>query len=281
MAQTLQQHSPPSDLRNLLIIAKFELVRLFLTPRGLVALVTFAIIWYFLLRYPINLAADVVLSADFSEAISEKFGEVGLANLLEWQVPEMVVYWVVALYIFPLFAILITADQTCSDRSRGTLRFLSLRTSRDSIFFGRFIGQMLILAILIVATLVGAILLAVWKNSYVLNDALQVSLLIGINLFIVLLPFTALMALISATVRSARLSIMLAIISWGLLTGLTAWLAFKYPAVEFIQGWLPGGQRSDLVKSNGWESLNYSILPLVQMVIFLLAGRYIMRRSSL
>jgi len=281
MEHTLQNHTPPSDIKNLLIIAKFELVRLFLTPRGLVSLATFAIIWYFLLRYPINLAADVVLSADFSETISTKFGEAGLANLLEWQVPEMAVYWVVSLYVFPLFAILITADQTCSDRSRGTLRFLSLRTSRDSIFLGRFLGQMLILAILIVTTLVGAILLAVWKNSYVFGDALQVSLLSGVNLFIVLLPFTALMALISATVRSARLSTMLAIISWGLLTGFTAWLAVKYPSTQFLQGWLPGGQRIDLVKSNSWETLSYTILPLVQMVIFLLAGRFFMRRSSL
>ena len=281
MAQTLQSINPPSEIKNLFIIAKFELVRLFLTPRGLVSLVTFAVIWYFLLRYPVNLAADVVMSADFSDTISTKFGELGLANLLKWQVPEMAVYWVISLYVFPLFSILITADQTCSDRSRGTLRFLSLRTSRDSIFFGRFLGQMLILAILIIATLIGAILLAVWKNSYVFGDALQVSLLIGVNLFIVLLPFTAMMALISATVRSARLSTMLAIISWGLLTGFTAWLAIKYPATQFLQGWLPGGQRIDLVKSNGWETLSYILLPLIQMVFFLLAGRYFMRRSSL
>jgi len=177
--------------------------------------------------------------------------------------------------------ILITADQTCSDRSRGTLRFLSLRTSRDSIFLGRFLGQMLILAILIVATLFGAIILAVSKNAYVFADALQASALIGINLFIVLLPFTALMALISATVKSARLSTMLAIISWGLFTGFFAWLAMKYPVTSFLEGWLPGGQRIDLVKSNAWETLSFALLPIIQMVVFLFVGRTIMKRSSL
>ncbi len=281
MTQTVQKNTMSHQLKNLLIIAKFELVRLFLTPRGLVSLATFAIIWFFLLRYPINLAADIVLSADFSQTISAKFGEVGLANLLKWKVPEMAVYWVVSLYVFPLFAILISADQTCSDRSRGTLRFLSLRTSRDSIFLGRFVGQMLILGFLIITTLAGAILLAVWKNPYVFTEALQASVLIGVNLFIVLLPFTALMALISATVRSARLSTMLAIISWGLLSGFSAWLAMKIPATEFLQGWLPGGQRIDLVKTNGWNTLSYSLLPVLQMIVFLLAGRFFMNRSSL
>ncbi len=269
------------DMKNLFIIARFELVRLFLTPRGLVSLATFAIIWYFLFRYPINLAADFVLMGEFSQGIAEKFGQVGLENLLSWEVPEMAVYWVVALYVLPVFSILISADQTCSDRSRGTLRYLSLRTSRDSIFFGRFLGQMLILSILIAVTLAGAVILALWKNSAIFSDALQASLIIGTNLIIVLLPFTAMMALISATVKSARLSTMLAIISWGLLNVFVTWLAFKIPATEFLKGWLPGAQRVALVNSIGWDTLSHSLLPLMQMAFFLLAGRYLMQRSSL
>lgn len=268
-------------MKNILIIARFELVRLFLTTRGLVSLGTFAVIWFFLLKYPINLAANVVLSADFSQSVTNMFGQVGLDNLLNWKVPEMAVYWVVALYIFPLFSILITADQTCSDRSRGTLRYLCLRTSRDSIFLGRFLGQMVIMAFLVATTLLAAIVLAVSKNSTITSEAIQASLIIGTNLFIVLLPFTAMMALLSATVRSAKLATMMAIIGWGLLSGLVTWLTFKIPATEFLIGWLPGGQRAGMVNAIGWEALSYSLVPLIQTVIFLLAGRFIMQRSSL
>jgi len=268
-------------LNDSLIIARFELIRLFKTPKGLVSLITFAVIWFFILRYPIKMSAEIIGTDAFKDQVSGMFGIIGVGGLLDWEVPEMAVYWVFALYLFPLFSLLLTADQTSSDRSRGTLRFLTLRTSRDSLFFGRFLGQMLIQAIIVFTTLVATALMAIWRDPQLGIQAFNSTLLIGINVLIVLLPFTALMAMLSATVRSGKLATMLAVIGWGLLSGSVTYIIYKFPEMRDLAQWLPGAQRMQLIRSSGWETLNFVFVPLVQMLVLLLAGRIIMQRSSL
>ncbi len=270
-----------NPIRNLWIISRFELTRLFRTPRGLLSLLTFAVVWYFILRYPVNFAAKLIPMKDFNDNISEMFGQIGLDKVLGWPVDEFSVYWMISLYLFPVFSILITADQTSSDRSRGTLRFLTLRTSRSSIYFGRFLGQMMIQTILIAGTLMATLAMAMYRDSDVFSGGFQSAIIMFINLFIVIMPFTALMALLSASVRSGKLSTMLAIVSWGVLSGFLAWLAYKLPETAFLQEWLPGAQRLDLVQTNGWSTLKQSLLPLIQTAIFLIAGQKIMVRSSI
>jgi ABC-type transport system involved in multi-copper enzyme maturation permease subunit len=79
------------------------------------------------------------------------FDVIGLGSSQHWSIPEFDVFWQLALIIFPMLSIAMAADQTCSDRARGTLRFMVLRSSRDRVFFGRFTGVMLIQALLISA----------------------------------------------------------------------------------------------------------------------------------
>ncbi|HFB66465.1 MAG TPA: ABC transporter [Aeromonadales bacterium] len=278
-ALSLKLHQ--KSFHNMVIIALFELIRVFKTRRGLATLAAFAVIWYFILRYPISYAAEIIQTEGFKHQVSVMFGLVGIGGLLDWQVPEMAVYWVAALYIFPFFSLLLAADQTSSDRSRGTLRFLVLRTSRDSLFFGRFLGQMLIQSIIVVLTLLATVLMASWRDPQLFTVALNSAILIFINLFIVLLPFTALMAMLSATFRSGKLATMMAIIGWGIISGLVTYLIFKFPEMKVLKDWLPGAQRMQLVRSEGWNTLHFTLVPLVQMLIFLFAGQQIMKRSSL
>lgn len=44
----------PINVGRLTQIAGFELVRMFLTKRGLIALAAFALVWLIILRYPIG-----------------------------------------------------------------------------------------------------------------------------------------------------------------------------------------------------------------------------------
>ncbi len=279
-----QQLSPtqqPNSFNNMMIIARFELIRVFKTRRGLVTLAAFAVIWYFILRYPISYAAEIIQTEGFKHQVSVMFGLVGIGGLLDWQVPEMVVYWVASLYLFPLFSLLLTADQTSSDRSRGTLRFLVLRSSRDSLFFGRFLGQMLIQSIIILLTLLATVLMASWRDPQLFSAAMHSALLIFMNLFIVILPFTALMAMLSASFRSGKIATMMAIIGWGIVSGLVTYVVFRFPELRVLKDWLPGAQRMQLVRSEGWDTLHFTLVPLVQMLVFLGAGQQIMKRSSL
>ncbi len=277
----MEQLQRPGTFRNLWIISRFELVRLFQTPRGLMSIAAFAIIWYFILRYPIFKASQFVGIPGFRESVGDMFGQVGLSNLLEWPVAEFTVFWIFSVFLFPIFSLLITSDQTSSDRSRGTMRFITLRASRDSIFFGRFIGQLIIQALLLIGVLTATFFMSVWNNSLNWAEALDSAMIMGVNLMIVVLPFTAMMAFFSASVRSSRLAIILAIICWGLTVGLIGYLSYKWPIFENLIYIVPGRQLGDLIQSNDWATLQHAWLPVVQTVAFLFLGRTVLARSSL
>lgn len=264
-----------------IIIAKFELVRLFNTKRGLISLLAFAVVWYFVSKYPIALAAELITRADFKKEVSQMFGLLGFGGLFQWKVPELLVYWLAVIYIFPFLTLVLSADQTCSDRNRGTLRFMTLRTSRESIFFGRFLGQMIILLMLVLVTGSSTYFMAIYRDSQLASVAFQEFSMMIPALFILLLPFAAMMAMISATVKSARLATLFALIGLGVFSGLFRYLAYKFPFLDFLPDWLPGSHRIMLLKTYGWETLTTSTLPLIQTAIFLLAGRWIMDRNAL
>lgn len=267
--------------RQTWLYSRFELQRLFMTPRGWFALAAFSTIWYFLLRYPIYQASLQLNQPEIQQMLSGMLGMVGMYNLLNWSLPELSVYWALTVLLMPLAVIVSAADQTCSDRSRGTLRFLTLRSSRDSIFFGRFFGQMLVQALLIGLSLLATLILAAWRLGELPPAALNASLVIWLNLLIVLMPFTALMALCSAVVKSSRLAISLAIVSMGVVAGLLGYLVWHFPDLLSVLEYLPGAQLPMLLGAQGWDTLKYSGLPLMQTVVLLIAGRFVMQEKAL
>jgi ABC-type transport system involved in multi-copper enzyme maturation permease subunit len=213
--------------------------------------------------------------------LSRVFGMIGMYKLMAWPLPELIVYWLISLVLLPLAVVITSADQTCSDRSRGTLRFLTLRTSRDTIFFGRFLGQWLVQGLLIVISLVATLGLAVWRQHSLSLPALEAALIMALNLVIVLAPFTALMALCSVLVRSSKLAVCLAIVGGGVLVGLISWAGWYFPDVLRLLQYMPGAQVPALLSNQGWSTFKEVTLPLVQTVVLLVLGRMALQGKSL
>jgi ABC-type transport system involved in multi-copper enzyme maturation permease subunit len=255
--------NPVQFLRSIWIIIRFEFSRVFLSTRGWMYLFTFCLIWYFLLNY-------LVLS--IATLMTQDIG---------WPVPELTSYWRVALYLFPGLCLVITANQTCSDRSRGTLRFLVLRADRDSIYFGRFISQILIQMVLVVATAATALIAAVMHDSSVMGAGLESTVIIVTNLFVVLIPITAMMSLLSLTVNSTRQVMVLAALIWVLASAIIQGISHYFPFFEVFELIIPGRQLPELSDLPQAETLSLAYIPLLQGLVLLLAGRLIMQRASL
>ena len=51
----------PVFFNHLLLITQFELKRGFATRKGILSLVTFAVVWYFILLYPLRFAAELLV----------------------------------------------------------------------------------------------------------------------------------------------------------------------------------------------------------------------------
>ncbi|RLV61145.1 ABC transporter [Parashewanella curva] len=275
------QTSEPSTLRNTLLITAFDVQKLFFQRRGVIAISCFSLVWLFLLIYPIHGAVELLNNPNFKDFIIGFAQMSQTEKLLNWQVPELTVYWVIALYLYPMFSIIITADQFASDKQRGTLRFLLLRSNRDSLFFGRFLAQMLIQTILIALSLLATIFLACYRDIDLLLPSLSSSGFIVIALIINLLPYTALMSLLSLHANSARQATLYAVLFWMLTSLGLAILNYFFPVTEFLQFIKPGVQLSDMLNTQGAGVLTYSMLPIIQAVAFLALGRVYMQRSAL
>ena len=271
----------PSFLRHLSLISQFELKRLFATRKGLLYLITFFLIWYFILLYPIRFASDFLGQQQDTLEGASFFQFIGFGSLLNWKIPELGVYWHFSLIIFPLLSVISSADQTCSDRERGTLRFLCLRVSRDSLFFGRFTGIMLTQLILILLSLLSTLGLIIFQDATLLPTAIDSATAIFLNLAIVLLPFSAMMAALSARVQSARQATVWAILIWSFLAWVISIFSAYLPALNSLKLLIPGYQVSALSQLAEWQTLQLAYIPLLQTIVLLTIGRWIMHRQSL
>lgn len=271
----------PGFLKHLTLICRFELNRLFATRKGLLYLITFALIWYFILLYPIRFASDFLGQQQNTLEGASFFQFIGFGSLLNWKIPELGVYWQFSLVLFPLLTVMSSADQTCSDRERGTLRFLCLRVSRDRLFFGLFSSIMLVQAILIFASLLSTLALITFRDATLLSIAFESAMAIFLSLVIVLLPFTAMMAALSAAVQSARLATVWAILIWSFLAWLISIFSAYLPILSSLKLLIPGYQMSALSQLAEWQTLQLAYIPLLQTIVLLSIGRWIMHRQSL
>lgn len=271
----------PSTFSSIFLMCQFELKRLFTTRKGLLYVLTFAVVWYFILLYPIRYASDLLGQQQNSSHGGSFFEFIGFGSLMNWHIPEFGVYWRVALIIFPMLSVVIAADQTCSDRARGTLRFLALRVTRHGIFFGRFVGVMVIQTALILTTLATTLILTIFRDSTLLAEAFNNSLAITVNLILVLLPFTAMMAALSISVSSARQSTTWAVLIWTCAAGIVSLISSYVPALSVLTFLIPGYQMAALAQLSEWQPLQLAYIPFFQGLILLSIGYWIMSRKSL
>jgi ABC-type transport system involved in multi-copper enzyme maturation permease subunit len=263
------------------LIASQELAASFASKRGLFVTGIFILIWSFLLFYPIRLSAEAMHNPDIGSLMVSLLSLVGLEPLKNWLLAEFAIYWVVALFLFPTFSLLIAADQMISERNRGGLRFLTLRCSRGQIFFGRFIGHLSIQGILLVITLAITYLLLLINNSENWLPGLQLLPLMFLNIMVAVLPFVALMSLLSILMNSVRMASLMAIVILALGSFIINYLAGYIPFLSLLNTWIPGVQLVHMAQSTPSIALMSLWIPLMQTVGFLLIGYGIFRRQEI
>ncbi|WP_428618883.1 ABC transporter permease subunit [Shewanella sp.] len=278
----LENVTPRSSWSAALELAKFELKKILFSTRGMIGLATFALVWCLILWYPVKQASIYLFSPDFKQLLEGVFGAANVGELLSWNVAEMAIVWVAALYLFPIFSLFVGADQFASDRARGSFRFLTLRVSRDTLFFGRVTGYLLIQGILLLLTLVATLLLVAYRDPSLVWLAMGSGLLVFTNIMIVLLPFTALMALLSLHANSARQASIYAVLILAGGTIINGIISHYLPDLSAALQWLiPGAQLSMMINTKGLSSLAVAAIPLLQACVLLLLGRSYMARISL
>jgi ABC-type transport system involved in multi-copper enzyme maturation permease subunit len=263
------------------LIAQQELQASFASKRGLFVSITFILIWTLLLFYPIRYSAEALHNPDTSSLMLSALGMIGLEPLKNWQLAEFAIYWIVALFLFPASSLLMATDQMISERNRGGLRFLTLRCSRGQIFFGRFIGHLLIQTCLIVITLAITYFLLLLNGSPLWLEGLQIMPLLLLNLVLVICPFIALMSLLSVVMNSVRMASLMAVIIL-LLGGLIVNFSASYlPFLSLLNYWIPGAQIAQMAQLNPTAALFTLWNPAMQTLGFLVLGYGLFKRQAI
>ena len=263
------------------VLAMDEVLRLLSTKRGLLSLAGFALLWLAVLYYGVMPASRLFSGASESGIADLILSEFGLVGWQQWSTPELAVYWVASLYLLPFLAILTAADQTASDRSRGTLRYLVLRCARLEIFLGRYLGQLFILLLVVLVTLGTVQGIVAVNATEQLPAAIIDSPVIIVNLMLVLAPYIALMALVSILARSARQATLFAVIIWLAVSLLISYLKSVWPGLPLLDWVLPGSQVNQLLTLHDWQTLAFAPIPIVHTLLLLCAGAFVMRQRDL
>ena len=263
------------------VIARDEVLRLLSTRRGIFSLLGFLLLWVAVINYAILPAASYFAGANesgLSEALLPRFG---LTAWQQWPAPELAVYWVISLYLLPFFAVVAAADQTASDRSRGTLRFLVLRCSRLEIFFGRFLGQCIIMALVVLCTLASVLIAIALRSPELLPESVGKTPVIVVNLLFLVMPYIALMAWVSIMAKSARQATLLAVIVWIGVSLVIAFIKSRVGDLPILEWVLPGSQVGQLLRLADWQMLTYASAPLIHTIVLLAVGGLVMRSRDL
>ena len=266
---------------RIVVLAQEEILRLLSTRRGMISLMGFLVIWACVLNYAILPAAAFLSGVSTSGVVELLLPWLGIEAWRQWPAPELAIYWVVSLYLLPFFSLLASADQTASDRSRGTLRFFVLRCSRLEIFLGRFLGQCVIMTWVVLFTLASVLLIILLYTPESFTTSIGYVPLIVVNLCLLVMPYIALMALVSVMARSARQATLYAFIIWISISLLVSFLQVKYGPIELLDWALPGSQVRQLIKLSDWQTLSLAPIPLVHTVVLLGLGAFMMRRRDL
>jgi hypothetical protein len=256
------------------------MVRLFNTKRGVLALLAFATIWFIILYYFVSSAAAIVTSASFERMAHELFGALGLSALLDWPVSEYAIYWLIAVYFFPSFSVLACSDQICSDKNRGTLRFVTLRSTRLELILGRYLGQLLIVSILVLLTVTATTLLASMRDIALLPASLLIGAKLALELIIVVMPFIALMSLLNILASSARLAVVFATLFFGLGPLIITFIQYQLGQELYLNLLFPGGQINIILSQTNVDGSHY-ILPLLQTLVLLASSHMVMKRAAI
>lgn len=272
--------SAPSSLMQIWLIARFELVRVFMTKRGLFSLLAFALVWFVILRYPIAMASDVMANGAESGMTGYFLSQIGLEHMAKWAVVELAVYWQTAFYLFPLMILMVSSDQTVTDRTRGTARFLVLRMPRSAFFIGRLLGNVALVALLIAVTLASTLLFSILRESAELADTFYFSVMVWLNLTIIMTPLIALMGFFATLVSSPRLTSVVTIVFLLLGGWFVGYLASIVPDLEVMSYLIPS-MHFDLFSKQNAEQLSHLLLiPLFQTALFTGLGCLVMSRRS-
>ncbi|MFC3032862.1 ABC transporter permease subunit [Pseudoalteromonas fenneropenaei] len=261
------------------LFALFECARFFNSRRGITALITYSIVWAFFSYKFVANAIEVLSNEQLKEFVEIAFGFVGMQKVLTLSVAEFSIFWPITIVTMPVLAIFVSSDQLCSDIARGTIRFLTLRASRNEIMLGRFVGQLCVLSVFIGVTLITVIAITLLRDISLWFEALKLAGYLFLQLMIFLLPFVAIMTLFNSYLKSSKQATIHFFLFYILVSVASGVLVYYFgQPFAYIEYLLPDVN----IKSAAALEVRWMIyaVPVVQSLFYLTVASFIFNRKE-
>jgi len=250
--------------RRIGVILRFELRYGALDAKGLVFLIPFLLLWYFII-HSFDRDVSAWLGTREGVIVMSMLFDPGMANLLFVDHPPLLsVFFLLSLSMAPVFSMLAAYDQFASDIGSGYLRLVGVRCRRLELFLARIFAALCLL--LISHAAIGAV--AAWVSIY--QDgvpAVEAVAYLGQILLTIALyfsPFVVYMALVSALARSAIAALVLGMAGYLMLLAII-WLGnLLLPGTGYFQFVLPSAVKYHLL---GLDTIN-SIAAIASLPLY-------------
>ncbi|HXU04185.1 MAG TPA: hypothetical protein VN903_24660 [Polyangia bacterium] len=265
--------------RHIGVLVRHDLRYALSSPRGLLFLVFFLLVWVWVFA---KLGGGFAAKLGTPEAgfiVSYLFDK-DIARLLVERPPALAAYLVLATTLTPLFAMLASCDQTATDLGTRRIRFLIPRVGRAEIFFARLIGAAIIIAAAQLLAGIAATIVALVVNG---DGDTSTATIIGygaqMTAFVVLysMPIVALMSLVSAAMASVGLALLVGVGGYAILALALTWLPFTGTLATVVSFLVPSGLKPYLLRPELGPALAASAATLAYVALYTFLGWQVFR----
>lgn len=265
--------------QHVLVLSRHELLQSLLGTRGVLFLILYGCIWFWMLwrlsgGWASNLASEQGL-AFMSWLLDPALAQ----ELFAERSPTLGLFYLLFMSVIPVFTLWGAGDQTATDIGTRHLRYLIPRCGRHEIYVGRFLGALVFMILVHVAVVAGGVAMAAGLDLR--PDTFTYGLrILGVGLLYTL-PFVALMSLYGAMLGSAAAAILTAMATYVIIAIAGSLMALHWPAAQYITWLFPAPLKVDLLTGQGVGfAVALAALPVYAAAYFAL-GWFIFQRRDI
>lgn len=269
------------NLQHVFVLARYELVKAVASARGVLFLVLYGIIWFWIL-WKLTGGGATWLAEPQGNALASWLLDPAVArHLFLDNPPTLSAFLLLALTLLPLFVLWGSGDQTASDIGNKHLRFLIPRCGRLEIYVGRFIGAVVFITVfhLIIVAVATTISSVVDSNGASASFGFGVRVAFVVSLYA--LPYIALMALAGALTGSAPVAVLTAISAYTIIAVFANLLSMTWPQAEWLGYLLPSPLKASLLTGDAATLMAAAAGLFAYATVYFAAGWWIFRRRDI
>ena len=258
------------NLQHIRVIARYELGQSLLSTRGILFLVTYGIVWFWLLWK---------LTSGWASNLADQQGQVVASWLLDPTLarvlfldhpPTLGLFFLILMSLIPVFTMWGAGDQTATDIGTRHLRFLIHLCGRSEIYLGRFLGALILMLVLHVIVVAAGMCVSVL--AYSADGVLPWGMQVMLVSILYTIPYVALMSLFGAVMGSAAGAILSAIAAYASFLMAAGFLSLKWPAAAYIGYLFPVPLKPLLLTGHGAAFMVALLSLLAYSACYFLAG---------